>query len=61
MFRKEPWIYKYYKKVKLDTGKTYHYEDPENGVIDGPITEEHEIEISKDEYEKGVAHDTERA
>ena len=30
MYRKEPWIYKYYKKVKLDTGKTYHYEDPEN-------------------------------
>ena len=60
-FRKEPWIYKYYRKTWRDTGDMYYNEDPENGVIDGPITEEHEIEISKDEYEKRVAHDTKRA
>jgi hypothetical protein len=60
-FRKEPWIYKYYRKTWRDTGDMYYNEDPEIGVIDGHILKEDEIEISKDEYEKGVADETERA
>jgi hypothetical protein len=45
-FRKEPWIYKYYRKTWRDTGDMYYNEDPEIGIIDGHILKEDEIEIS---------------